>query len=355
MSKLFNTVLLSALAASTACRDTQAPIPERVGFVPQARHDVNPGYPVQEDYTAQELEDKKALIWVQTQAVAWFTGNGRAYGRGHSEFFANSADQSLEMRLFQGASQMGSTPSQTKTASGLSLFGSLGSVTDTTQIPNSVTCGITATAYATGKARYIVFNRGLSSLLTLTEKSDPANGNGYMNACPPPKAVSVASIGDMTGKDLVATVPTGQIATFELASTGSGPGQAGGPAISSYLWKQAGIQLATSPSATINTYSSTTYSLTVTDAVGGTATTSGSLTLQPMNPCDDPLTDMEETDCSWCEEGYDISMGGSSSDPGWAHGGGPSSQWVCYVTDWYEWRGGQWVYTDTTLDYCTLE
>lgn len=63
------------------------------------------------------------------------------------------------------------------------MFGSLGSVDDTTKIPSSETCGISSTATATGHAQYVVFNRGFSSLITLSDKSDPKDGSGYMNPC----------------------------------------------------------------------------------------------------------------------------------------------------------------------------
>lgn len=75
--------------------------------------------------------------------------------------------------------------------------------------------------------------------------------------------------------------------------------------------------------------------------------------------CDDPLTDIvEECDPNNPPPGGPyVGEGGTTEQPGFTSGGASGSTWVCYVTDWYEsYDGGStWYYTDTTVDYCTLE
>lgn len=75
----------------------------------------------------------------------------------------------------------------------------------------------------------------------------------------------------------------------------------------------------------------------------------------PVDPCDDPLTDEVETECS--EGGGGAPGTGGIGMP--INVSGPpvsGSKWVCQVTDWYEsTNGGEWVYVETTIDFCWLE
>lgn len=64
MVRPWHVASLMALAASLGCADAVAPlsgVPRRVAVV-GANLETNPGYPVEEDYTAEELQQQQDLI-----------------------------------------------------------------------------------------------------------------------------------------------------------------------------------------------------------------------------------------------------------------------------------------------------
>jgi len=73
--------------------------------------------------------------------------------------------------------------------------------------------------------------------------------------------------------------------------------------------------------------------------------------------CDDPLTEIVETECSPNGGGpNEVGIGGEMVDPGPWHGGGLASKWVCMVTYWYHYHtNGERHYYDASIDYCWLE
>lgn len=138
--------------------------------------------------------------------------------------------------------------------------------------------------------------------------------------------------------------------------TGSAAGEDGGPAIASYDWTVGGTNLGGSSSFSSNFSSSMGVTLSVTDQDGATASLNGSVTIDPVDPCDDPFTRTVE-DCDSNPPSADdaVSYDGDSSEPGDYAGGSPTSKLVCYVTDWFEWNGSHWVYQNSHTDYCTFE
>lgn len=172
----------------------------------------------------------------------------------------------------------------------------------------------------------------------------------------PPKPKMMLNWGNTSGTALTINLPVGEAAPVSLDASGSGPTEEGGPSISSYSWTKNNAVVSNSMSF-VSTFSSTaSVSLSVTDEIAGSASQFGSVTIEPVYPCDDPFTD-EVEDCNSNEPGggEEISYGGRSEQPGWYLGGAVWSTYVCYVTDWYEWTGSHWVYTDTVVDYCTFE
>jgi hypothetical protein len=138
-----------------------------------------------------------------------------------------------------------------------------------------------------------------------------------------------------------------------MDATGSTPGEPGGPSVTSYAWTIGGAGAGSSGTFYHAFPSSTSVSLAVTDADGVTGNAAGSVTVNALNECDDPLTPLVE-DCSTNPPSGTVSGGGSNRDEGVWHGM-PSLTYVCYVTDWYQWNGSGWTYTNTTIDYCTWE
>lgn len=101
--------------------------------------------------------------------------------------------------------------------------------------------------------------------------------------------------------------------------------------------------------------SSKSLNLTVTDEINATGSATGAINISYTNPCDDPRTHIVET----CEEGGgggqgQVAISGSNSrDDGEFHH--ILGEYVCYVTDWYQWNGSWWAFQWSQLDYCTIE
>jgi hypothetical protein len=183
-----------------------------------------------------------------------------------------------------------------------------------------------------------------------------AANTGTESPVSPPKPKMLLNWGNSSGTDLTIYLPVGEAAPVSLNASGSSPAEVGGPSITTYSWTKNNAALSSSVSF-VSTFSSTaSLSLTVTDEITGSASQPGSVTIEPVYPCDDPFTD-ELEDCNSNEPGggEEVSYGGRSEQPGWYMGGEIGSTYVCYVTDWYEWNGSGWVYTDTVVDYCTFE
>lgn len=72
--------------------------------------------------------------------------------------------------------------------------------------------------------------------------------------------------------------------------------------------------------------------------------------------CDDPMTEIEEEypNCATTPQGA-YGGGASHDDVVWysppPSGGGGAPRYMCTVTDWYQWSGSEWVYTDTIVDW----
>lgn len=189
-----------------------------------------------------------------------------------------------------------------------------------------------------------------------TESEPSVAPTDTTQSCAPPKPKMLLTFGATSGTDIDVSLPEGQVAEVTIDGSGSGPGQDGGPAVSSYDWKVASTDFGGDESFSTNFVNSKSVSLTVTDADNVTASQSGSVTVDTVNPCDDPLTrTIEDCTTNPPSDNEAVSYGGSGSEPGTYQGGGGGSTYVCYVHDWFDWNGSSWIYDDTTIDYCTFE
>jgi hypothetical protein len=217
---------------------------------------------------------------------------------------------------------------------------------------NGRKCGINGYAEATAAATMrILMNL---SFTEIWHDGFTTSATATLPDCPAPKANIALSYGAATGSELHLTLPAGLSANVSGSASGSTIADGASP-ITTYAWTVGSANAGSSASFSSTFYSTQGVWLTVTDQDGATASASGQVAIDFIQPCDDPETEETETTCDWRSPGDEITSGNQSEEDGLPHGGSPTSIWVCYLTDWYQWNGYGWDYTGYTVDYCDLE
>lgn len=217
-------------------------------------------------------------------------------------------------------------------------------------------CGLIAKNHASGTVYQKLTGASGSEVVMWSQSLDIAGNDVSEPACSPPKAKMVLSHGNASGVDIDLSLPDGEVALVGINGTGSGAAEDGGPPISTYDWKLGSTDVGGSSSLSANFSNTMTVALTVTDQDGVNGMQNGSVTITPVDPCDDPLTHgVEDCTTNPPSPNETVSYGGDGSEPATYVGGGDNSTYVCYVTDWYEWNGTRWIYDSTDIDYCTYE
>ncbi len=347
--------LILLVAGLSACADTQTPMTSA-----DDRPKPTPHAPHFDDYP-------DSLSWVNaalpgpsltaSSSASFVGGYTQFAGTGNFTFaWANDvlATETLTLINGLGTSLNSGAPSVHWYRLALPVPNGDTTLTDTITTVNRK-CGLAGKHAASGKASQIV--KGLSTEVTMWSIEANTPGTDQTQpACAPPKSKLLLSHGGVSAVTLEFALPEGDATTVGIDGTGSAPGSDGGPAISSYAWTIGSTNMGSQSSFSANFASSQGVGLTVTDADGVTGNTSGSVTVDTANPCDDPLTRTVE-DCTTNppSPSETVSYGGGDSEPGDYVGGTHGETYVCYVTDWYEWNGSGWVYTGTDVDYCDFE
>lgn len=171
--------LCLGVAALAACADSLAapPLPTDPSLAPAT--------PLLEETPTEENDGWMAgLVFVRTEATAWFSGFGQAYGAGRTDFWGNTATQRLELRVLRDNAVIATSPVQAKSFGQLSPV--RGWVKDTVGLPTQATCGLQAVAFADGTAEFRVLGQNLSAWVGLGTQIDNASAMAWLPDCLPP-------------------------------------------------------------------------------------------------------------------------------------------------------------------------
>jgi hypothetical protein len=113
--------------------------------------------------------------------------------------------------------------------------------------------------------------------------------SGTVEPVSPPKPRISLSADGSVGADVSVTIPSGDVVTVSLDGSGSTPDDPALP-IASYSWSADGSVIGSGVEASYTAGSNTSFSLTVTDVAGQSASASGSLNIS--FDCEDPAADI---------------------------------------------------------------
>jgi len=179
--------------------------------------------------------------------------------------------------------------------------------------------------------------------------------DGLVQAVSPPKPKPVIDYGGTSGQDVSATAANGEAVGFVLDASASTSGDDPGPALVSYTWSLNGVTIGTGPSLSYSASQSETYTLTVTDEIGQSASADVSIEISyDLPPCPGQIIpDPESGDCPDAGTSVQYGVGGTVIDtPDPAPSGGATWHTICIVTDWFEWNpeNQDWDYVGSDLD-----
>lgn len=140
-----------------------------------------------EQFPDSDEVDMSAIVWVSTQAIAWFDWDlNRPYGAGLTQGYGNDFRQTLEMQVFDkdGNARGTATPHIVGSAGGLPA---LRSYQDTVHLTVSASCGWSNIATTNSHAKLRVHIPYTPLIFTAGEDFDSDQGAGYMTPCPPPE------------------------------------------------------------------------------------------------------------------------------------------------------------------------
>ena len=352
--------LVGILIVSAACSETNALL---TATAPAVTPDATPRrYVVEEgpqDPPPDVPPEQQTYTELTVEAGAGFIGN-TAYGEAIIRYNGTDATGKVHIDVTRGATSYGSADGRKEQSDFLPADRSFAATT-TRLLPGS--CGFIVNTLAEGSVLNKAINIANYSLMVWGQKAGSDTKGAEAPRCSPPKARARASYGGVAGQTIDLTIPQGQAIVVGLDASGSTPGESGGAAITSYAWQLGGASLGGNDASTsLNMSSSNSFSVTVTDEVGGSGNATGAVNIAYLDPCDDPATKpTEECDNSTAGPetavGPEVGLGGDFVDFGNYHGFSYDEKVVCMVTDWFEWDmwAEQWRYVNTKIEYCWIE